>query len=65
MYTDATRIIENVTNEFPEAKDKNLEVMYDADSSEYQVSDQEYCYAFYDDHHGNGVRQVKQFIREY
>ena len=65
MYTDATRIIENVTNEFPEAKDKKLEVMYDADSFEYQVSDQEYCYAFYDDGHGNGVRQVEQFIREY
>ena len=64
MYTDTTRIIENVTNEFPEAKNKNLEVMYDTNSFEYQVSDQEYCYAFYDDH-GNGVRQVEQFIREY
>ena len=56
MYTDTTRIIENL--------DKNLEVMYDTSSFEYQVSDQEYCYAFYDDH-GNGVRQVEQFIREY
>lgn len=65
MYTDTTRIIQNVTNEFPEAKDKNLEVMYDTDSFEYQVSNQEYCYAFYDDDHGNGRRQVEQFIREY
>lgn len=65
MYTDTTRIIENVTNQFPEAKNKNLEVMYDTDSFEYQVSNQEYCYAFYDDGHGNGRRQVEQFIREY
>lgn len=65
MYTDATRIIENVTNEFPEAKNKNLEVMYDTDLFEYQVSDQEYCYAFYNDDYGNGVRQVEEFIKNY
>ena len=65
MYTDATRIIENVTNEFPEAKEKHLEVMYDTDLFEYQVSDQEYCYAFYNDGHGNGIRQVEEFIKNY
>ena len=65
MYTDCTRIIEDVTNDFPKAKEKNLEVKYNTSSSEFQVSDGDLCYAFYDDYHRNGARKVEQFIREY
>ncbi len=60
-----TRTIEDVTNDFPKAKEKNLEVKYNTDSFEFQVSDGDFCYSFYDDDYGNGTRKVEEFIREY